>query len=493
MSESTLGSLTALEPRPVWEQFDAIRRIPRPSRREERIAEHVRSWAAGHAFAVRADAAGNLVVVVPASAGREDAETVVLQAHLDMVCEKNAGVDHDFDRDPIAVAVDGDWVRARGTTLGADNGIGVAAAMAAAVDPEVEHGPLELLFTLDEETGLNGALAFDPAIVEGRLLLNLDTEEDDAIYIGCAGAGGVLIELDVERAAAPVAGTELCELFVSGLRGGHSGVDIHENRGNAIKIAVRVLLEAVERGIDFDLVILDGGSKANAIPREGFAQLSLTPAARAAFEALLTELRRELEADFGTVDPELRVALREPPEACEWPPLAAADRDRLLRLLSAAPHGVIAMSREVPGLVETSNNVAVVRTDEDLAGIELAFRSSVNAALASTGQALRSLARLSGGEVTTTRGYPGWKPEPDSPLVKRTAAVYERLFGAEPGVEAIHAGIECGLLVEKVPGLAAVSIGPEIRDPHSPSERVRISSVAKFYRFLQALLVTLSA
>lgn len=489
----TTKSYDQLEPRHIWSHFASMSKVPRCSKKEERIIAWARDVADALGLAAQEDNTGNVIVQVAASKGCEDAPKVILQAHLDMVCEKNAGVDHDFDRDPIAVAVDGDWVRARGTTLGADNGIGVAAAMAAAVDPEVEHGPLELLFTLDEETGLNGALAFDPAIVEGRLLLNLDTEEDDAIYIGCAGAGGVLIELDVERAAAPVAGTELCELFVSGLRGGHSGVDIHENRGNAIKIAVRVLLEAVERGIDFDLVVLDGGSKANAIPREGFAQLSLTPAARAAFEALLTELRRELEADFGTVDPELEVTLREPPEACDWPPLAAADRDRLLRLLSAAPHGVIAMSREVPGLVETSNNVAVVRTDEDLAGIELAFRSSVNAALASTGQALRSLARLAGGEATTTRGYPGWKPEPDLPLVQRTAAVYERLFGAAPGVEAIHAGIECGLLAEKIPGLAAVSIGPEIRDPHSPSERVRISSVAKFYRFLQALLVTLSA
>jgi dipeptidase D len=383
-------------------------------------------------------------------------------------------------------------VSARGTTLGADNGIGAAAAMAAAVDPELEHGPLELLFTLDEETGLHGALAFDAAIVTGKLLVNLDTEEDDAVYVGGAGAGGVRVELGVARVASAAAGTEPFELFVGGLRGGHSGVDIHENRGNAVKIAVRVLAEAIERGIGFDLVRLDGGSKANAIPREAFARLRLTAAARAGFEALLVELRDELAADFGTVDPGLEVLLREPSEAREWPPMVAADRDRLLWLLSAAHHGVLAMSREVAGLVETSNNVAVVRTGECRADVELAFRSSVNAALSSTARELRSLARLAGGEVTTSRGYPGWKPQPDSPLVRRTAAVYERLFGAAPGIRAIHAGLECGLLAEKVPGLAAVSIGPEIRDPHSPSERVRISSVAKFYCLLQGLLAELA-
>ncbi len=491
MSDAALGSLTGLEPCPVWDCFDAIRRVPRPSKREEKIAAYVRSWAAERRFEVRADTAGNLVVVVPAPAGRENAPTVVLQAHLDMVCEKNADVEHDFDNDPIAVDVDGDWVRARGTTLGADNGIGVAAAMAAAIDPDVERGPLELLFTLDEETGLNGAAVLDPSIVQGRILINLDTEVDWAILIGCAGAGGVGVTLDLERtSAAP--GTEPAELFVSGLRGGHSGVDIHHNRGNAIKIAARVLTEAVERGVDFDLLAFDGGSKANAIPREAWAQLGLTPAAKSAFEEALADLRPELEADFGGVDPNLRVELRPPREVCEWSPLIAVDRDRLLRFVSAAPHGVLTMAREVEGLVETSNNVAVAKTTRETASVELSFRSSVNPALASTAQSLRSLAHLAGGEVATTRGYPGWKPEPDAPLVKQTAAVYERVFGKEARVLAVHAGIECGLLAEKVPGLSAVSIGPEICDPHSPSERVRISSVQKFYRFLGELLAELA-
>ena len=260
-----------------------------------------------------------------------------------------------------------------------------------------------------------------------------------------------------------------------------------------MKIAVRLLVAARDRGVDFGLVRLDGGSKANAIPRECVARLALAPEARSAFERVIEEVSAEVREDFGTVDPGLMIGLREMNEALGWPPILGADRDRLLDLLSIAPHGVIAMSREVPGLVETSNNVAVAATDESRARVELSFRSSVNAALAATAQSFRSLARLAGGEVPVTRGYPGWKPDPGSPLVKRTARVYEGLFGRPPGIKAVHAGLECGILAEKVPGLDAVSIGPEIRDPHSPDERVRIPSVAKFYRFLKALLADLAA
>ncbi len=480
--------LDALEPRPVWAHFDAIRRVPRPPRREKLIVEHARGWAAEHGFAVRADARGNLVVAVPASAGREAAPTVVLQAHLDMVCEKNADVEHDFERHPIAVEVDGDWVRARGTTLGADNGLGVAASMAVAVDPEVEHGPLELLWTLDEEIGLLGAGDLDPAIVTGQLLLNLDTEEDDAIYIGCAGAGGHLARLPLERRAAPPA-AQPCELRVGGLRGGHSGIDILENRGNAVKIAARILLAAAEAGVDVGLVALSGGAARNALARECVARLASDGAARSALAAVLEEQRAELEEEFGAVEPQMTLALAAADAAVDaWGILEPGCRDRLLRLVSAVPHGVIAMSREVPGLVETSNNLAVVTTGESAAELVCSFRSSVNAALAGTARSLASLFRLAGAEVTEEAGYPGWKPNPASPIVRRTEAVYERLFGAPPAVKAVHAGLECGILAQKVPGLDAVSIGPEIRDPHSPRERVCISSVAKFYTLLGELL-----
>ncbi len=492
--------LEALEPRPIWHHFDAIRRIPRPSRKEERISAWVLSWAAEHGFEVRQDARGNMVICVPASAGREGAPAVVLQGHLDMVCEKNAGVEHDFLEDPISVEVDGDWVTAAGTTLGADNGLGVAAAMAAAVDPAVDHGPLELLFTLDEETGLHGASALDPSIVTGRILINLDTEEDDSVYIGCAGSSGIEARFEVERASGATAfertgaaAGERLELAVRGLRGGHSGVDIIENRGNASKAAARVLAAALDRGVDFSLVAFDGGSARNVIARECFVQLAADPAERGRLEETVAEVVAELRGELGAIDSGLTIEL-EPAaaEAPDWPAVSSADRDRLLRLIGAAPHGVLAMSREVPGLVETSANLALVRTSRAGMNVLYSIRSSVNAALAGAMQTIRSLFLLAGGEVTEESGYPGWKPDPDSAVVRRTVAVYERLFGESPKIKAVHAGLECGILTQKIPGLDAVSIGPEIRNAHSPDEKARISSSAKFYSLLKELLADLA-
>ncbi len=479
--------LQALEPRPIWQYFDGIRRVPRPSKHEQRISSHVRSWATEHGFDVRQDKIGNMVVIVPASAGREEAATVVLQAHLDMVCEKNEGVAHDFLEDPINVEVEGDWVSAVGTTLGADNGLGVAAAMAAAVDPAVDHGPLELLFTLDEETGLNGASALDPAIVTGRLLINLDTEEDDSIYIGCAGAAGIEADFAVERSAGDA--SEHVELAVRGLRGGHSGIDIIENRGNSIKVAARVLAGALDRGVDFGLVAFDGGTMRNAIARECFVRLTVEPAQRVGLEEAVAEVSAELAAELGTADPDLAIGLRPvASEAPAWPPIVPPDRDRLVRLLAAAPNGVLAMSREVGGLVETSANLAVVSTGEASINVLYSCRSSVNAALVGTLQTLRCLFLLVGGEVSEEAGYPGWKPNPDSAVVRRTVACYQRLFGERPQIKAVHAGLECGILTQKIPGLDAVSIGPEIRNPHSPDEKTRISSSVKFYSLLMELL-----
>ncbi|MEM7350027.1 MAG: aminoacyl-histidine dipeptidase [Acidobacteriota bacterium] len=484
--------LQALEPQPIWSHFDAIRQVPRPSKHEERIAEHVRTWAAEHGFAVRADTTGNLVVTVPASPGHEKADLVVLQAHLDMVCEKNAGVEHDFMNEPIRVTVEGDWVKAVGTTLGADNGLGAAAAMAVAVDPEVVHGPLELLFTLDEETGLNGASALDPAIVTGRVLINLDTEEDDAVYIGCAGAAGIEGVFSFERSAEPGAG-ELVELAVTGLRGGHSGMDIIENRGNASKIAARLLVAATEAGVDVGLIAFAGGSKRNAIARECFVQLRLEVAARQRLEELAAVLRDELMAELGAIEPQLSIELRQAPsDAPSWGPIAEADRDRLLQVILATPHGVLTLSREVPGLVETSNNLAVVTVDESEATLLCSLRSSVTPALTGTLQTLRSLFRLAGGQISEEAGYPGWKPNPESPVVRRTVAAYTELFGEPPAIKAVHAGLECGILSEKIPGLDAVSIGPEIRNAHSPDEKARISSSARFYRLLKRLLADLA-
>ncbi len=483
--------LESLDPVSIWSHFDAIRQIPRPSKHEERIARYVRDWATEHGFAVRADDAGNMVVVVPASPGREGAPIVVMQAHLDMVCEKNAGVEHNFMTDPIGIEIEGDWVSAVGTTLGADNGLGAAAAMGMAVDPNVEHGPLELLFTLDEETGLNGASALDPSIVTGRILVNLDTEEDDSVYIGCAGAAGIEASFNLERTSKAATG-EPFELAIRGLRGGHSGVDIIENRGNAIKVATRLLVAALEDGVEFDLVSFQGGSKRNAIARECFVRLHLEPAAHRRLAELAETLRQELEAELAAIDPGLAIEIR-PLEAGEAldEPISVSDRDRLLRVIAATPHGVLTMSREVVGLVETSNNLAVVTTEATSATVLCSLRSSVTPALTGTLQALRSLFVLAGGEVEEDAGYPGWKPNPESPVVRQTVAVYERLFEEAPHIKAVHAGLECGILTQKIPGLDAVSIGPEIRNAHSPDEKAKISSVRKFYALLRELLAEL--
>lgn len=488
--------LSTLEPAVLWRCFDGIRRVPRPPRREGQIIEHIQRWSSDHGFTVRQDTFGNLVVVVPASPGCAATPPVVLQAHLDMVCEKLPGHTHDFDHDPIDVEVDGDWVRARGTTLGADNGIGVAAAMAVAIDPSVTHGPLELLFTLDEETGLNGVAALDASIVEGTCLLNLDSEEDGAIYIGCAGAGRVDLSLDLGRRDTARPGWQRLCLRVGGLLGGHSGVEIHENRGNAVKVAAQVLALALERGIDFDLVGIQGGDKDNAIPRDCEVWLDVDPGQRQDLDRAVEEGTQEARAELAGADPGLEVTLSEVDRGASdvgaRPPLVTADRDRLLHLANAQPHGVHAMSLEVPGLVETSLNAAFVHTDADVARLCFYIRSSSTAAIHRLGRSLESLGRLVGADVVRGTTYTGWRPDPDSPLVRRALDVHRQLFDEGADLRAIHAGIECGILAGKIPGLDAISIGPEIRGAHSPSERVKISSTARFYRYLAALLEDLS-
>ena len=482
--------LDTLNPRLIWQHFDAIRQIPRPSKHEGRIAEHVVNWAKSRGLDVRRDAAGNVVVRVPATKGHESAAPVVLQGHLDMVPEKNGDVKFDFLTDPIQVRVEGDYVYATGTTLGADNGIGVAAAMAVADDPDVVHGPLELLFTVDEETGLTGAQELDPSLIAGRILLNLDTEEDAALYIGCAGGADINARFAVTRTA-PAAGTTALNVAVRGLRGGHSGVDIHENRGNAVKFLARCIKAVEEAGVDFDIVSLAGGSKHNAIPREADGVI-LVPAgsatdARAAIAATAASLKEE----FGAIDPKAAVTVTD--AAASAQPLSRADRDRILRTLLACPHGVLAMSRAVAGLVETSNNLAVVATEGNDVHVTTSTRSSVMPSLKAVLLQVEAVLNLAGAEeVHVADGYPAWTPNPDSKILKTAVEVFEKQFSATPVVKAIHAGLECGLIGEKFPGMDMVSMGPQIESPHSPDERVQVSTVARFYTFLKATLAALA-
>jgi dipeptidase D len=484
--------LESLEPKLLWSHFDAIRQIPRPSKHEDKIAAHVNAWAEEHGFEVARDAAGSMSIRVPATSGHEQAPVVVLQGHLDMVCEKNADVEHDFMTEGIHVEVDGDWVNAKGTTLGADNGVGVAAAMAVAVDPDAAHGPLEILCTVDEETGLTGAKQLDPAIVSGRIMINLDTEEDGAVYIGCAGGADVHSRLPLARRRGLLASVPI-RLAVRGLRGGHSGMNIIENRGNAIKLATRTLLAALDEGIEVDVVSIDGGSKHNAIPREAFAVCRLHRGDLDRFGEVVSSCVNDFREEFEAIDPDLEVAVEQVEDSDDLQQvLNVHARDRLLWLLDGAPHGVLAMSREVPGLVETSNNLAVVATEKGGATIITSHRSSVMPSLYAVGRQITSICRQAGAETAVEDAYPGWKPNPESPIVKKTVDVYHRLFDVEPAVKAIHAGLECGLLIEKIPDMDVVSIGPEIHNAHSPEERVQISSVQKFYSALKKLLEELA-
>jgi dipeptidase D len=480
--------LQDLEPSLLWQRFDEIRQIPRPSKHEEQISEHVERWASDRGYELLKDEAGSMVIKVPATDGHEGAETVILQGHLDMVCEKNADVEHDFMTQGIEVEVDGDWVRAKGTTLGADNGIGLAAAMALVEDPEVTHGPIEILATVDEETGLTGAKQLDASMLSGKILLNLDTEEDGAIYMGCAGGADVDAFLAASRRRG-LLGSSPIKLAVQGLRGGHSGLNIMENRGNAIKLATRVLQAALYAGIDVDLVSIDGGSKHNAIPRECFAICRVDGDTIDDFRRIADECAADFREEFGATDPDLEVVVEElDDDEGTHQVLNVHARDRLLRLLDSLPHGVLTMSREVPGLVETSTNLAVVETQEDGLKFVTSQRSSIMPALYAARRSVTSAFRQAGAKVSYDEPYPGWKPNPDSAILKRTAEVFERLFGSQPEIKAIHAGLECGLLIEKVPGMDAVSIGPQIENAHSPDECVQISSVAKFYKHTAALL-----
>ena len=476
--------LLSLEPRLVWQHFDAIRQVPRPSKHEEKIRAHVRAWAEARGFSVKEDAAGNIVVKVPATPGHENAPTVVLQGHLDMVAEKNADVSFDFFNDPIQVRIVGDYVYATGTTLGADNGIGVAAAMAVAEDPEAVHGPLELLFTVDEETGLTGAMKLDPTLLSGRTLLNLDTEEDGAFYIGCAGGADAHAVFTVALEPLPPGHAALA-VRVRGLRGGHSGVDIHENRGNALKFLARLLAAGRKVSPELRIASIGGGSKHNAIPREADAVITVPASQLEAVKQAIFEMAGVLREEFGEVDPGQKVEVEETTTAQVF---AAADGNRLLDALLACPHGVLAMSRAVPGLVETSNNLAVVTTEGNRVKVVTSSRSSVMPSLRATLQQVEACFRLAGAAVEVHDGYPGWKPNPNSKVLQLAKEVFRREFGRGPEVKAIHAGLECGLIGEKFPGMDMLSLGPQIESPHSPDERVKISTVASFYRLLKAIL-----
>lgn len=476
-------ALSGLEPKLLWDHFAALAAIPRGSKNEAAATTHVVAFAARLGLPAKVDSVGNVVITKPGTPGLETKPPIVLQGHLDMVCEKNSGTAHDFTKDPIRLVVNGDEVKADGTTLGADNGIGCAAALALLESSDVAHPPLECLFTIDEETGMTGANALTQAFLNGSRMLNLDTEEEGAIYVGCAGGVDTVASTKVARVA-PAAGAVAVRIAVTGLRGGHSGCDIHEGRVNALKVLARAVSEAEACG--FAVATLDGGSKRNAIAREGFAAGWLLPAREADVKAALAKLEADVRSEAGRFDNPVNVGLERVDAAPG--PMAPADAKRIVGFMHAAPHGVLGWSPDIPGLVQTSTNLAIVETKGDEVSFATSQRSSVDSAKKDAGRQMATAMELAGLTVTQGDGYPGWKPNVSSPILGVAKTVHAELFGREPEVKAIHAGLECGIIGEKFPGMDTISFGPTIRNAHSPDECVSIPSVANFWKYLTALL-----
>jgi len=482
-------ALEGPSPKALWQHFEEMTKIPHESSNEKAMGEHIAGYAKTKGWDVEKDKAGNLVARVAATPGHESAPTVVLQGHMDMVCEKNSDVDFDFLKDPLKVKIDGDWVTAEGTTLGADNAIGMAASLAVAEDPSAVHGPLELLFTVEEEIGLEGAGKIKKGFLKGRVMLNLDSEEIGVFTVGCAGGGDTVIRLPITKRNAP-RGAVALNVNVSGLRGGHSGIDIHEQRGNSNRVLARVLGKALEKS-KFFVGALKGGSKRNAIPRESEALCLVPKDKKRAFTSAIAKEEKIIKAELASIDPDLKVTVS-PVKDVPAKVLDHASVKKVVDLLLALPHGVEFMSYEMEGLVETSTNLATVDLEGRAVVVDMSTRSSVSSALETLRTRIDSVVALAGGKTEKNKPYPGWNPNLSSNILKTAKAVYQREFGAEAKVEACHAGLECGIIGEKFDGMDMISFGPTIQNPHSPEERVNVPSIDAFWKFLKALLAELA-
>jgi dipeptidase D len=480
-----MGALAELQPNHVWTYFENICAIPHPSQHEEAVARYVVDVAAKLGFESRRDEVGNVVVEVPATPGMEDRPIVVLQGHLDMVPVAAPGVEHDFTRDPIQPYIDGDYVKARGTTLGADNGIGCALGLGLMRDETAEHGPLELFFTVNEESGMTGAHGLNSDFLKGRILINLDTEAWGEFFISCAGGGDSIIRLPIEREESGE-GSARVNVRISGLKGGHSGIDINSGRGSGNKILARCLAAAAESA-DLRLISLAGGNKRNSIADGAEAIIQVpageTETCKAAIGAMVDTIAEELAA----TDPGFKVEI-DTEETVTDRTMTAASTRRVVDLLTALPHGVVAMSPQVPGLVETSINLGLLECEDAELKVTMLTRSALTSQLETVKQQVRTIGRVLGAEVEEPLGYPGWKPNMDSPLLKTAITVFRDLYGYEPEVKAVHAGLECGLFGEKLPGVDMISLGPIMHYVHSPDEEVHHPSVAKVYELLRGIL-----
>ena len=473
-----------LEPKLLWKHFDEIRKIPRCSKHEEKIRKHILNFAKKHGLKSKTDKTGNVVISKPASKGMEKKPVVILQGHMDMVCEKNSDVKHDFTKDPIKLVKKGDILTADGTTLGADNGIGLAISLAILEDNTLKHGPIEALFTVDEETGLTGAFAMESDMLTGKTLLNLDSEDFGVITVGCAGGGDTKLELPVKTQ--PINGNlESITIKVSGLRGGHSGVDIHEQRGNAVKLLTRMIWKA-SKNHEFYVTEIKGGDKHNAIPREAYAKVSIDKTNKQKFISDLKAEEKDILEEIKPIDPKFKMEVKDIEKLHTT--LTNGSQSKLLNLLHGLPHGVDKMSYDIPDLVETSTNLATIDIKGNNALIGLSTRSSIKSELQDFRDRIHATAELSGAKVTEEKPYPGWKPNLGSKLLALSKKIFKDMYNKEPKVEAIHAGLECGIIGEKFPGVDMISIGPTIKYPHSPEEQVHISTVDKFYKYVSKIL-----
>lgn len=476
--------LAGLKPEKVWYYFERICSIPHGSKKEEKIAQWIINWAKEKKFEVKTDKLGNIAVRKPATPGMEDRKNVVLQGHIDMVCEKNSDVEFDFDTMGIQPYIDGDWVKAKGTTLGADNGIGVAMAMAVLDSPEIAHPNIEILCTLDEETGLTGAIQLGTDLISGDILINIDSEVEGAFTIGCAGGINVSGTYKYESMPVPANHTAV-KISLKGLKGGHSGIEINDGRANAARLLTR-MLNTLSRKAGIKLSTFDSGNKHNAIPREAFAVVAVPNDQKAAFDKNIEALRKQLRDEWQTKEPNCELLVE---AAGNIQKVMNADfQNRLLKSFMVMPHGPYRMSPDIKGLVQTSTNFAIVETRENEVYVLTSQRSSVETEKIAMADMVQAALELGGAKIESGDGYPAWQPNVNSPILKKASEVYKNMTGKDPHIEAIHAGLECGLIGEKYPGMDMLSIGPNLSDVHSPDEKVQISSVERVYNFLTELL-----
>lgn len=472
--------ISELTPKALWKNFESLCNIPRPSKKELQVIEFVVDFAKKHNLEYKKDEVGNVIISKPATKGNEQKPGIVLQSHLDMVPQKNSATVHDFEKDPIQPYVDGEWVKAKGTTLGADNGIGVASSLALLESTDIAHGPIEALFTIDEETGMTGAFNLKPGLLKGSILLNLDSEDEGELYIGCAGGLNTSARFTFTQEPVP-ANFKAFKASLIGLKGGHSGVDIHLGRGNANKLMNRFLWKA-DRELNIRIASIEGGSLRNAIPRESFVNLIVPASHEGALKNWAVEFGNMIKNELSSVEPDLKFELT--PDNMPATIMDKGTQSKFLNAVYALPNGAMRMLSDMPEVVETSTNLAIIKSNDNNIDIMCLLRSSVDSAKEDLANAMTSVFELSGASVTHDGSYPGWKPNVHSKILQTMKKVYETKYGKAPEVKVIHAGLECGIIGDAYKNMEMISFGPTIRFPHSPDEKVNIATVAKFWDYL---------